>query len=112
MAHVLSTHSVDLLEMRRAFVWRRDSIVTALKEAGFTPLPVEGTYYVFAGYRERYGEVSSASACKRLFEENLIATVPASTFYHDGFDPQLLRFCYALPESDIHHSVALLKQHS
>ncbi len=109
MADVLKEHSVDGAEMRNAFSWRRDSVMNSLRHAGFSTLRVEGAYYMMADYRERYGDISSNEACRRLFEENRIATVPGSTFYHEGYDPQLLRFCYALPESDIQRAIELLK---
>ena len=107
VAEVLAERS-NLLDMQKEFGWRRDVVVSTLKRAGFTPLPVEGTYYVMASYSVRYGQVSSPEACLRLLKENRIATVPASTFYNGEYDPQLLRFCYALPEAEIDHAVRLL----
>jgi aminotransferase len=108
MADVLADHSIDQSDMQGEFSWRRDLIVDTLRQAGFSPLPVEGTYYVLAGYSERYGAISSADACARLLKENRIATVPVSTFYHDGYDSRLLRFCYALPDSEIRRAINLL----
>jgi aminotransferase len=108
MADVLAEHTVDQSNMQREFAWRRDFIVEALRNAGFSPLAVEGTYYVMAAYRDRYGSISSPDASMKLLEENRVATVPVSTFYHDGYDPQLLRFCYALPDSDITRAIELL----
>ncbi len=110
MAEVLAEHTVDQSNMQKEFAWRRDSIVEALTTAGFAPLRVEGTYYVMAAYSHRYGEIASAEACMKLLQENRVATVPASTFYHDGYDPRLLRFCYALPDSDIARAIDLLSQ--
>ena len=30
-----------------------------------------------------------------LVEKYKVAAIPLSPFYHDGFDPKLLRFCFA-----------------
>ena len=109
MAQVLADQAIDISEMQKEFSWRRDRVVEALRNAGFSPLPVEGTYYVLASYGDRYGKMPSAEACNRLLQEQRIATVPASTFFHDGYDPELLRFCYALPESEIERALALLR---
>jgi len=108
MAHVLAGQTVSEYSAQKEFAWRRDKINAALTAANFSTLPVQGTYYVLADYTRRYGEISSADASAKLLEENKIATVPISTFYHDGYDPRLLRFCYALPSSEIDRAIGLL----
>ena len=36
-----------------------------------------------------------------LVEKNKVAVIPISAFYHDGFDPKILRFCFAKTEDTI-----------
>ena len=104
----LPDHAAYSGELHDEFTWRRDLLMKTLSKAGFSPQRVQGTYYIMVGYSELYGDLPSTEACSRLLEEKGIATVPSSTFYHNGFDPHMLRFCFALPEEQVQRAAALL----
>jgi aspartate/methionine/tyrosine aminotransferase len=61
---------------------RRDAIVSGLRECGFEANAPDGAYYVMAGIGA-FGASDDVSFAKRLIEEVAVATVPASSFYHD-----------------------------
>ena len=61
---------------------RRDAIVSGLQECGFEAAPPDGAYYVMAGIAN-FGAADDVEFARRLIEEVAVATVPASSFYHD-----------------------------
>lgn len=108
LATVLPRHARHLRDIRLDLQRRRDTVGRLLSNAGFAVLPAEGTFYLMASYKDRYGEMPSSDACARLLNEAGIGAVPASTFYHNGFDPMLLRFCYAVPDRELARLAVLL----
>jgi aminotransferase len=61
---------------------RRDAIVGGLQECGFDATAPDGAYYVMAGIKS-FGASDDVAFARRLIEEVAVATVPASSFYHD-----------------------------
>jgi aminotransferase len=61
---------------------RRDAIIGGLKECGFGVSPPDGAYYVMAGI-DAFGADDDVAFARRLIEDAAVATVPASSFYHD-----------------------------
>ncbi len=88
---------------------RRDAIVTGLQECGFTASAPDGAYYVMAGI-EAFAADDDVSFARRLIEEVAVATVPASSFYHD---PSLgrghIRFSFPKRLETIERGLAALR---
>ncbi|MGH7764062.1 MAG: pyridoxal phosphate-dependent aminotransferase [Candidatus Dormibacteraceae bacterium] len=61
---------------------RRDALVTGLNECGFDATAPDGAYYVMAGI-EAFGFPDDVAFARHLIEKAAVATVPASSFYHD-----------------------------
>ena len=61
---------------------RRDAIVTGLQECGFDAAMPDGAYYVMAGISS-FGAADDVAFARRLITDAAVATVPASSFYHD-----------------------------
>jgi aspartate/methionine/tyrosine aminotransferase len=61
---------------------RRDAIVAGLREIGFEVHAPDGAYYVMAGI-ERFGFDDDVAFARHLIETVAVATVPASSFFHD-----------------------------
>ena len=57
-------------------------------------MPCEGTYFQVASYAAISNE-NDVDFCKRLIKEHGVAAIPISTFYADGKDLKLIRFCFA-----------------
>ena len=77
--HVSLVQPTDLLE---AEVHVPDAIVDGLQECGFDASVPDGAYYVMAGISS-FGATDDVAFARRLIEEAAVATVPASSFYHD-----------------------------
>ncbi len=60
---------------------KRDLLAAGLKEAGFTVLPCEGTYFLTVDIRS-VGRDDDAAFCKEITEDAKVAAVPISAFYH------------------------------
>lgn len=73
---------------------KRDYFRKLLKESRFKLMPCEGTYFQVASYAEISNE-SDVDFCKRLIMEHGVAAIPISTFYVNGKDLKLIRFCFA-----------------
>ena len=73
---------------------KRDYFRKLLKESRFKLMPCEGTYFQVASYAEISNE-SDIDFCKRLIMEHGVAAIPISTFYANGKDVKLIRFCFA-----------------
>jgi aminotransferase len=61
---------------------RRDAITAGLLEIGFDVRPPDGAYYVMAEIR-RFGFDDDVAFARHLIEKVAVATVPASSFFHD-----------------------------
>jgi aminotransferase len=61
---------------------RRDAIVGGLQECGFDVTAPDGAYYVMAGFGA-WGFDDDVAFARHLIEKAAVATVPASSFYHD-----------------------------
>jgi len=61
---------------------RRDAITAGLSEIGFEVRAPDGAYYVMAGIG-RFGYKDDVAFARHLIETVAVATVPASSFYHD-----------------------------
>ncbi|MFV8326746.1 methionine aminotransferase [Flavobacterium sp. ZS1P14] len=84
--------SVD--EISEFYQQKRDYFRQLLKDSRFKLLPCEGTYFQVASYAAISNE-NDVDFCKRLIIEHGVAAIPISTFYADGKDLKLIRFCFA-----------------
>jgi methionine aminotransferase len=73
---------------------KRDQFRALLAGAGWELLPVPGGYFQLAGYRA-YSQENDVAFATELARAWGVAVVPVSAFYHDGYDPGLVRFCFA-----------------
>ena len=58
----------------------------------FKPLKCEGSYFVLALHQEC---LDDEDFCKKMVLEKKVAAIPISAFYHDSYDPKIIRFCFA-----------------
>jgi len=79
---------------------KRDFFREQLRGSRFEALPCRGTYFQLA----RYSGI--AQRPDREFAEWMartagVAVIPVSAFHHDGFDAQVVRFCFAKREETL-----------
>ena len=73
---------------------RRDVLVTALTDAGFSFSVPEGAYYILADFSE-LSDLDDTSFAHWLAEEVGVAGVPGSSFYHEpAMGKSLIRFAF------------------
>ncbi|MFV8344997.1 methionine aminotransferase [Flavobacterium sp. ZB4P13] len=85
---------VSIAEIGKLYQEKRDYFRQLLKDSRFELMPCEGTYFQVASYATISNE-NDIDFCKRLIIEHGVAAIPISTFYADGKDLKLIRFCFA-----------------
>jgi aspartate/methionine/tyrosine aminotransferase len=117
-AHPLQIAVAEALEFPASFYVellgdyqeRRDALVGGLQESGFEVTSPDGAYYVMAGI-SHFGARDDVAFARRLIEEVAVATVPASSFYHD---PALgrghIRFSFPKKIETIERGLAALRR--
>lgn len=91
----------------RIFTPKRDQLCQALSEARLHPLVPEGAYYVLADY-SNLGYPDDHTAMNGLVSLAGIGSVPGSAFVADDKRTGFLRFCFALPDSQLDRACELL----
>ncbi len=88
---------------------RRDAIVSGLNECGFEASAPDGAYYVMAGI-DSFDFPDDVTFARHLMEKAAVATVPASSFFHD---PELgrrhVRFSFPKKLETIDRGLAALR---
>ena len=116
-AHPLQIAIAEALELPASFYVellgdyqeRRDAIVGGLQECGFETSAPDGAYYVMAGI-DSFGATDDMSFAKRLIEQVAVATVPASSFYHDpALGKHHIRFSFPKKIETIERGLAALR---
>lgn len=85
---------VSIAEISKMYQEKRDYFGQLLKDSRFKLMPCEGTYFQVVSYAAISNE-NDVDFCKRLIIEHGVAAIPISTFYADGKDLKLIRFCFA-----------------
>ena len=116
-AHPLQVAVAQALELPASFYVellgdyqeRRDAIVGGLNECGFAASSPDGAYYVMAGI-SAFGVEDDVAFARRLIEEVAVATVPASSFYHDpALGRGYVRFSFPKKVETIERGLAALR---
>ncbi len=82
------------LELAGFYQAKRDFFRARLQGSRFELPSCAGTYFQLVRYDAIADEPDMVFA-QRLTREHGVAAIPLSAFYHDGFDPHMVRFCFA-----------------
>jgi methionine aminotransferase len=85
---------VDVTQLGKFYQEKRDYFKKLLEKSRFELKPCEGTYFQVASYKSISDE-DDVTFCKKLITEYGVAAIPISTFYANGKDLKLIRFCFA-----------------
>ncbi|RKS95505.1 methionine aminotransferase [Flavobacterium limicola] len=85
---------VSVSEIGKLYQEKWDYFRQLLKDSRFKLMPCEGTYFQVVSYANISNE-NDVDFCKRLIIEHGVAAIPISSFYADGKDLKLIRFCFA-----------------
>ena len=116
----LQRGSVDLLtldddfyrEVGQSYYRKREILISGLRDVGFRITPPEGSYYLFANYRdvEALKDKSPMDAAMFLIEKVGVATVPGDNFYRVGDEGNdYLRFAFCRSVESLEEGVRRFK---
>ncbi len=88
---------------------KRDYFLQCMQQTRFKPLPSHGSYFQCYNYAHMNDENDLAFA-KRITREFGVATIPLSSFYKNGRDDKVLRFCFAKKEETLFNAAERLKE--
>ncbi len=100
-ARLLRQDDAVFRDMWQAYDRKRMTLVEGLRQVGFQISPPEGSYYLFANYRQVPGlkDKSPMDAAMFLIETAGVASVPGDNFYrigNEGDDYLRFAFCRSL----------------
>ncbi|MBP6008984.1 MAG: pyridoxal phosphate-dependent aminotransferase [Rhodoferax sp.] len=97
MQYALASYMQDpasYLNLSNFYQEKRDLFRAGLAKTRLKLLPCKGTYFQSVDI-SAVSSLSEADFCKWLTTEVGVAAIPTSAFYGDGFDQQIVRFCFA-----------------
>jgi len=86
---------------------KRNLFQKLIEKSRFKIIPSYGTYFQCLDYSQISDE-NDMDFARRLTIENKIASIPLSSFYKDGNDDKILRFCFAKQEETIRKAAEIL----
>ena len=86
--------------MRAGLQAKRDRLAAGFAEAGLTPLPSAGTYFLNVDLAP-LGVTDDAAFCDRLVREAGVAAIPVSSFYAENKVTTVARFCFAKDDATL-----------
>jgi len=86
---------------------KRDLFVDLIKGSRFKIIPSHGTYFQCLDY-SAISDEGDLDFAKRLTAENKISSIPLSSFFKDGRDDKILRFCFAKKEETLKKAAEIL----
>jgi methionine aminotransferase len=112
--HALARYMEDprpYLELPQFYQRKRDLFREGLAKTKFKMLPGEGTYFQCVDISElsvpekNFGE---SKFCQWLTKEIGVAAIPMSAFYGNGFDQNVIRFCFAKQDQTLQAALTRL----
>ena len=99
------------LELPAFYQRKRDLFRAGLARTRFRLLPSEGSYFQcvdISGLAVPERQLGEAGFCKWLTSEVGVAAIPLSAFYGNGFDQNVVRFCFAKKDETLHAALERL----
>jgi aspartate/methionine/tyrosine aminotransferase len=97
-------------ELRATYAARRDRLTAVLREAGLSPVPARGAYFLLTDITP-FGFPDDVAFCRHLCTEVGVAAIPTSVFYADPKSaPPFARFCFAKRDETIDAAASRLKK--
>ena len=110
-ARLLRNDPAFFTQIRVGFHEKRSILIEGLRKAGFRISSPEGSYYLFADYREvpQLRDLSPAQAAMYLIEEAGVASVPGDNFYASSEEGnRYLRFAFCRGRQTLREAVRRL----
>jgi methionine aminotransferase len=88
---------------------KRDYFIKLMQDTKFDLLKSGGSYFICARY-DRISDEADKEFAVRLTKEAGVATIPVSSFYHNGKDDKVLRFCFSKKNETLEAAVERLSK--
>lgn len=89
------------------FQAKRDYFASLIASSRFKILPSHGTYFQLLDY-SAISDMPEKDFATWLVSEHALAVIPLSAFYHDQFNQQLVRVCFAKTEETLKKAAEVL----
>lgn len=114
--HALARYMEDpspYLELPQFYQRKRDLFREGLAKTKFKMLPGEGTYFQCVDISELSvpeKNLGESKFCQWLTKEIGVAAIPMSAFYGNGFDQNVIRFCFAKQDQTLQAALTRLSK--
>ncbi len=88
---------------------KRDYFIHGLEGSRWKILPAHGTYFIGLDYSD-ISDLPEFDFAVKLTRNYKVASIPFSSFYHDGLNQHLLRFCFAKKKETMDAALRILRQ--
>ncbi|MFT7297613.1 MAG: methionine aminotransferase [Sphingobacteriales bacterium] len=95
------------LSLPSFFTEKRDTFLKEMKSSRFNFIPTNGSYFVLADY-SKISDESDMQFCSRMTIDTGVAAIPVSSFYSNGIDNKVIRFCFAKKDETLIEAAKLL----
>ncbi len=100
IATFMEKHPDFFTDLGTFYQQKRDFFLQHTRHSKLRWLNCEGSYFILATYSD-VADLPDTEMAEILVSNNRLACVPISAFYHDRFDPKILRFCFAKTEETL-----------
>ena len=97
----------EYLSLPSFYQAKRDYFLQLMQQTKFEMLNCSGSYFVCASYKNISNE-SEMDFAVRITKEYGVATIPVSSFYKNGMDNKVIRFCFGKKEETLEAAVEKL----
>ncbi len=88
---------------------KRDYFIDGLRGSRWKVIPTHGTYFIGLDYSD-ISDLPEFDFAVKLTRDYKVASIPFSSFYHDGHNQNLLRFCFAKKTETLDAALRILRQ--
>jgi methionine aminotransferase len=88
---------------------KRDYFIQLMQQTKFEMLNSYGSYFICASYKKISNE-NEMDFAVRITKEYGVATIPVSSFYKNGTDNKVVRFCFGKKEETLLSAIEKLKK--
>lgn len=106
LAEYLETKE-NYLALPSFFTEKRNLFLKEMKSSRFNFLNTDGSYFVLADY-SKISDESDMQFCSRMTIDTGVAAIPVSSFYSNGTDNKVIRFCFAKKDETLIEAAKLL----
>ena len=97
------------LGLKNFYQKKRDYFIKLIQDIPFTIKPASGSYFQCVGF-EQITDEKDFDFAVRMTKEFGVASIPVSSFYHNGDDYKVLRFCFAKEKETLEKAAERLQK--